>query len=128
MKLKDQVALVTGGSRGIGRAIVQIFAAEGAKVAVIFRGNKEAADSLVSEVKQAGGVAMALQADVTDAQAAERAVEQVTKEWKPIDILVNNAGIIHDDLFVRLEPDAWNKVLATNLGGRITFAARWPTR
>jgi 3-oxoacyl-[acyl-carrier protein] reductase len=121
MKLKDQVALVTGGSRGIGRAIVQIFAAEGAKVAVIFRGNKEAADGLVNEIKQAGGVAMALQADVTDAQAAERAVEQVTKEWKAIDILVNNAGIIHDDLFVRLEPDAWNKVLATNLGGTYNF-------
>jgi 3-oxoacyl-[acyl-carrier protein] reductase len=121
MKLKDQVALVTGGSRGIGRAIVQIFAREGAKVALVYRGNKEAADGLVNEIKQSGGTAMALQADVTDAQAAERVVEQVTREWKPLDILVNNAGIIHDDLFVRLEPEAWNKVLATNLGGTYNF-------
>ncbi len=121
MKLKDQVALVTGGSRGIGRAIVQIFAAEGAKVALLYRGSKEAADGLVNEIKQTGGVAIALQADVSDAQAAERVVAQVTKEWKPIDILVNNAGIIHDDLFVRMEPDAWNKVLATNLGGTYNF-------
>jgi 3-oxoacyl-[acyl-carrier protein] reductase len=122
MKLKDQVALVTGGSRGIGRAIVQVFAAEGAKVALVFRGNNEAADGLVSEITAAGGVALALQADVTDLQAAERVVEQVTKQWKPVDILVNNAGVIHDDLFVRLEPDAWNKVIATNLGGTYNFS------
>ncbi|HEY1860153.1 MAG TPA: 3-oxoacyl-ACP reductase family protein [Gemmataceae bacterium] len=121
MKLKDQVALVTGGSRGIGRAIVQTFASEGAKVAVIFRGNHEAADSLVKEVTQTGGVAMAVQADVADAQAVERCVERLTKEWKAIDVLVNNAGVIHDDLFVRMEPDAWHKVLGTNLGGTYNF-------
>jgi 3-oxoacyl-[acyl-carrier protein] reductase len=121
MKLKDQVALVTGGSRGIGRAIVQTFAAEGAKVAVIYRGNQEAADSLVKVVTQAGGAAMAVQADVANAQAVDRCVEQVTKEWKAIDILVNSAGVIQDDLFVRMEPDAWHKVLATNLGGTYNF-------
>ncbi len=121
MRLKDQIALVTGGSRGIGRAIVQAFAAEGAKVAVVYRGSKEAADSLVREVTQTGGVARALQADVADPAAAQACVEQVEKEWGPVDILVNNAGVIQDDLFVRMEPEAWNKVLQTNLGGTYNF-------
>src|SRR5437588_9987185 len=115
MRLKDQVALVTGGSRGIGRAIVEIFASEGAKVALVFRGNQEAADKLVKEVHQAGGAAMAVQADVADAHAVDRCVELVTKEWQAVDILVNNAGVIQDDLFVRMEPEAWHKVLGTNL-------------
>ena len=121
MKLKDQVAVVTGGSRGIGRAIVQAFAAEGAKVAVIYRGNQAAADSLVQEIQQAQGTALALQCDVTDAAAAQACVEKVEKEWGRLDILVNNAGVIQDDLFVRMEPEAWNKVMATNLGGTFNF-------
>jgi 3-oxoacyl-[acyl-carrier protein] reductase len=121
MRLKDQVALVTGGSRGIGRAIVKAFAAEGAKVAVVYRGSKEAAGSLLQEIAQTGGVARAYQADVADPAAAGACVEQVEKELGPVDILVNNAGVIQDDLFVRLEPDAWNKVLQTNLGGTFNF-------
>jgi 3-oxoacyl-[acyl-carrier protein] reductase len=121
MRLKDQIALVTGGSRGIGRAIVQAFAAEGARVAVVYRGSKEAADALVQEVTQTGGVARALQADVADPAAAQACVEQVEKEFGPVDILVNNAGVIQDDLFVRMEPEAWNKVLQTNLGGTYNF-------
>jgi 3-oxoacyl-[acyl-carrier protein] reductase len=121
MRLKDQIALVTGGSRGIGRAIVKAFAAEGAKVAVVYRGSKEAADSLVQEVTQTGGVARALQADVADPAAAQACVEQVEKELGSVDILVNNAGVIQDDLFVRMEPEAWNKVLQTNLGGTYNF-------
>src|SRR5262249_46870601 len=98
--LKDQVALVTGGSRGIGRAIVKAFAAEGARVAFVYRGHKEAADSLVAEVAQAGGSALALQADVTRTEEAQAIAERVEKEWGRLDILVNNAGIIKDDLFV----------------------------
>jgi 3-oxoacyl-[acyl-carrier protein] reductase len=121
MRLKDQIALVTGGGRGIGRAIVKAFAAEGAKVAVVYRGSKEAADALVQEVTQTGGVARALQADVADPAAAQACVEQVEKELGPVDILVNNAGVIQDDLFVRMEPEAWNKVLQTNLGGTYNF-------
>jgi 3-oxoacyl-[acyl-carrier protein] reductase len=121
MRLKDQVALVTGGSRGIGRGIVKAFAAEGAKVAFVYRGSQTAAESLVQEVTQAGGTIKALQADVTQAKDAERCAEDVQKTWGRLDILVNNAGIIHDDLFVRLEPDAWNKVLQTNLGGTYNF-------
>jgi len=120
MRLKDRIALVTGGSRGIGRGIVKAFAAEGAKVAFVYRGKKEAADSLVAE--SAGQTVLAVQADVTSAEEAQRCVETVEKAFGgPIEILVNNAGIIRDDLFVRLEPEAWNAVLQTNLGGTFNF-------
>jgi 3-oxoacyl-[acyl-carrier protein] reductase len=122
MRLKDQIALITGGSRGIGRAIVQAFAAEGAKVAFVYRGNKESAESLVAEVTGAGGTILSLQADVTSVEDAQRCVETVEKTWGgSVNILVNNAGIIRDDLFVRLEPEAWNAVLQTNLGGTYNF-------
>ncbi len=121
MRLKDQVALVTGGSRGIGRAIVKAFAAEGARVAFVYRGSQAAADSLVQEVTGAGGTILALQADVTDPKAAESCTERVEKEWGRLDILVNNAGIIRDDLFIRMEPEAWKAVLETNLGGTYNF-------
>jgi 3-oxoacyl-[acyl-carrier protein] reductase len=121
MRLKDQVALVTGGSRGIGRAIVKALAAEGARVALVYRGSKDAADALVQEVAGAGGTALALQCDVADPEAAQRCVDQVIEGWGRLDILVNNAGVIHDDLFLRLEPADWNKVLNTNLGGTFNF-------
>src|SRR5439155_1174491 len=121
MKLKDQAALVTGGSRGIGRGIVGAFAAEGARVAFAYRGNQAAADSLVQEISHAGGTALAIQCDVTNAEAAQACVDRVEKEWGRFDILVNNAGIIKDDLFVRMEPEAWQSVLATNLGGVYNF-------
>ncbi|MFL5241213.1 MAG: 3-oxoacyl-ACP reductase family protein [Gemmataceae bacterium] len=121
MRLNDQVALVTGGSRGIGRAIAKGLAAEGAKVALVYKGSKSAAEEVIQEIAQRGGLALALQSDVTDLEASGRCVEQVTQQWGKIDILVNNAGVIQDDLFVRLEPAAWDKVLATNLGGTYNF-------
>lgn len=121
MRLKDHVALVTGGSRGIGRAIAKAFAGEGAKVAVVYRGSKEAAESLVAEVRSAGGTVVSLQADVANGDQVKECVAAVEKELGPITILVNNAGIIRDDLFVRLEPDAWNAVIQTNLGGTFNF-------
>jgi 3-oxoacyl-[acyl-carrier protein] reductase len=121
MRLLDQIALVTGGSRGIGRGIVQAFAAEGAKVAVVYRGSQSAADALVAELTQTGAVARAYQADVADPASVKACVEAVGRDLGPVDILVNNAGVIADGLFVRLDGDDWNKVLQTNLGGTFHF-------
>jgi 3-oxoacyl-[acyl-carrier protein] reductase len=119
--LKDQVAIVTGGSRGIGRAIVKALAVEGAKVAFIYRGSQPAAEALVQEVRQSGGTVTAMQCDVAKLDEAQKCAEQVEKEWGKLDILVNNAGVIKDDLFVRMEPEAWQTVLQTNLGGVFNF-------
>jgi 3-oxoacyl-[acyl-carrier protein] reductase len=121
MRLKDQVALVTGGSRGIGRGIVRAFVAEGARVGFVYHGNKAAADALMAEIAQAGGTALAMQADVAEIEAAQQCAERTEKEWGRLDLLVNNAGIIRDDLFVRMEPAAWESVLRTNLGGTYSF-------
>ncbi len=121
MQLKDQTALVTGGSRGIGRAIVLALAKEGAKIAFVYRGNQDAADKLVAEVAAAGGVAVAYQGDVAQADTAQRIVEKVLSDWGRIDILVNNAGIIRDGLFIRMEPAEWDAVIGTNLGGVFSF-------
>jgi 3-oxoacyl-[acyl-carrier protein] reductase len=121
MRLKDQVAIVTGGSRGIGRAICKAFAAEGAKVACVFRGSREAAESLAREVHESGGTCQPFQCDVATLSEAEKVGSTIEKEWGRLDILVNNAGIIKDDLFVRMEPTDWQAVLQTNLGGVFNF-------
>jgi 3-oxoacyl-[acyl-carrier protein] reductase len=121
MRLKDQVAIVTGGSRGIGRGIVKAFAAEGAKVAFTYKGNQSAAESLVTEVTQAGGIAKAYQGDVGVHDEAVKVVEAVEKEWGPVYCLVNNAGIIRDGLFVAMRQEEWDTVLQTNLGGTFNF-------
>src|SRR5581483_11610863 len=113
--------LVTGGSRGIGRAVVTALAAAGAKVAFVYRGSKDAADSLVSDVTAAGGTVLAQQGDVADPATAPRCVGEVLEKWGRLDILVNNAGVIRDGLFVRMDADAWNLVIQTNLNGTFYF-------
>jgi len=120
-QLKDQVALVTGGSRGIGRAIVLALANAGAKVAFVYRGSKEASDKLVEEVTAAGGVAVAYQADVAQSGVAGTIVDQVVAQWGRLDILVNNAGVIRDGLFLRMDENDWKTVIDTNLGGTFGF-------
>jgi 3-oxoacyl-[acyl-carrier protein] reductase len=121
MTLKDQVAIVTGGSRGIGKAIVQALAKEGAKVAFVYRGSADAAKALEAEIGSAGGAAKAHQADVADPTSAERVVEAVLAEWSRVDILVNNAGVIRDKLFLQMEAEDWNAVIGTNLTGAFGF-------
>jgi 3-oxoacyl-[acyl-carrier protein] reductase len=121
MTLKDQVAIVTGGSRGIGKAIVSALAKEGAKVAFVYKGSTDAAKALEGEIAAAGGIAKAHQADVADPTAAERVVEAVLAEWGRVDILVNNAGVIRDKLFLQMEAEDWNAVIGTNLTGSFAF-------
>jgi len=110
-------AIVTGGSRGIGRAIVEELARRGANVAFSFNQNREMADQLVAQIQSAGTRALAFQADVTDFAAAESMVKAVKSEFGSVDYLVNNAGITRDKLIMMMSPDDWDAVVDTNLKG-----------
>ncbi|HEY1188326.1 MAG TPA: 3-oxoacyl-ACP reductase family protein [Gemmata sp.] len=121
MLLKDQIALVTGGSRGIGRGIVLALAREGAKVTFVYHSNADAAIALVQEVTAAGGWAKAVQGDVADPATADTVVGGVLAEHGRVDILVNNAGVIRDKLFLRMDLSDWNAVINTNLTGTFAF-------
>ncbi len=111
----SRVALITGGSRGIGRAIAESLAKQGHQVAVNYVSNRSAADEAVAAIKAAGGTAVAVQGDVGDEDSVAALVEQVQEQLGPIEILVNNAGITRDDLLMRMKPDAWDAVIQTNL-------------
>ena len=125
--LGGKVAVVTGGSRGIGRAIVLRLARQGADVAFSYRGNEAAAKATSGEVEGMGRRALAVQADVTDPASADGLVKQVLGTFGRLDILVNNAGITRDDLIMRMTPDAWREVLETNLFGAF-YATKAVTR
>lgn len=113
----DQVALVTGASRGIGRAIALQLAAVGVKVAVNYARSAEAATEVVDKITAAGGEAMALAGDVSQQADVDRLFAQLIECWGHIDILVNNAGITRDNLLVRLKPEDWQDVINLNLSG-----------
>ena len=115
--LADKIAIVTGGSRGIGRAIVEALAAEGADVTFFFRDNAAAAAEVTSAAQAEGRRVCAEQVDVRDSQACNRAVERVAERAGRIDLLVNNAGLIRDNLLPLLEDDDVRAVLETNVGG-----------
>jgi 3-oxoacyl-[acyl-carrier protein] reductase len=115
--LAGKVALVTGGSRGIGRAIVERLAGDGVDVVFFYRGNAAAAREVVDAVIAAGGKAEAMQVDVADAAAVTAAVEQVIASRGRIDVLVNNAGIVRDNLLALLDDSDIRTVLDTNIGG-----------
>lgn len=117
MLLEGKVALVTGGSRGIGRAIALKLAGEGAAVAINYAGNAKAAEEVKASIEAAGGKAMVVQADVSSAEAVEAMVEAVVNELGGIDILVNNAGITRDGLLMRMKEADWDAVINTNLKG-----------
>ncbi|WP_339910795.1 3-oxoacyl-[acyl-carrier-protein] reductase [Symmachiella dynata] len=121
MSLEGKTALVTGGSRGIGKAIVWALAKAGAKVAFVYQSSKEAADQLVSDLELDQHEALAIQADVKDKDAADAAVAQVLEKWEKIDILVNNAGIIRDTLLAQMSPQQWQEVIDTNLTSVYNF-------
>jgi 3-oxoacyl-[acyl-carrier protein] reductase len=115
--LSGKTALVTGGSRGIGRAIGHRLATQGADVAFTYRGNAEAAKDAVADIEGLGRKALAIQAEATDPAAAEAAVKAVLDAFGRLDILVNNAGITRDDLIMRMSLDDFRDVLETNLFG-----------
>ena len=117
MLLDGKTALVTGASRGIGRAVALRLAEEGARVAINYAGNVKAAEEVKASVEAAGGTAILCQADVADSAAVEAMVAAVAKEFGTIDILVNNAGITRDTLLMRMKDEDFAKVLDTNLKG-----------
>ena len=121
MELEGRVALVTGGSRGIGRAIVQALAGAGAKVAFVYHSNAQAAGELVESLKPDEREALAIQADVRSRSAADEVVGQVIARWDKIDILVNNAGIIRDGLLATMDEQQWQDVIDTNLTSVFNF-------
>ena len=117
MLLDGKTALVTGASRGIGRAIALRLAAEGARVAINYAGNVKAAEEVKAAIEAAGGTAILCRADVADSAAVEAMIADVAKEFGAIDILVNNAGITRDTLLMRMKDEDFAKVLDTNLKG-----------
>jgi 3-oxoacyl-[acyl-carrier protein] reductase len=117
MKLKDKVALVTGASRGLGKAIALQLASDGAQVVVNYATSSDKAEEVVSTIKSGGGKALAMQADVSNLEEVEKMVDTIYEQFGQIDILVNNAGVTRDELLISMEREDWDKVISTNLGG-----------
>ncbi|MCS7286532.1 MAG: 3-oxoacyl-[acyl-carrier-protein] reductase [Anaerolineae bacterium] len=115
MKLDGKVAIVTGSSRGIGRAIALKLASLGAKVVVNYNKGAQAAQEVVEEIKARGGEAIAIQADVSKFEEAQRLVDESIKAFGKVDILVNNAGINRDNLLAMMKESDWDEVIDTNL-------------
>ena len=113
--LKEAVVVVTGASRGLGRAIAEEVARGGAKVVVNYSRSKEPAEELVNEISENGGEAIAVQADVSDAEQAQNLIDQAIEEYGRIDVLVNNAGINIDRTLKKLSVDDWDKVIQVDL-------------
>jgi len=122
-RLEGKVALVTGGSRGIGRAICRTFAREGAAVIVNFSAQAEKAQGVVADIKKDGGRAVALQADVSNQSAIQSLAEAAQKPFGPVDILVNNAGILLPGTALTLKSEDFDRLLAVNVKG-ILFAVQ----
>ena len=121
MRFEGKTALVTGGSRGIGRACVARLAAEGADVALVYHSNEEAAKAVMAELNDGQGKVRIFQADVRDSKRAHELVDQLFDEWEHFDVLVNSAGIVKDGLMGAMTGEQWQDVLDTNLGGTYNY-------
>jgi len=117
MSLAGQVAIVTGASRGIGRAVALELARQGASVLVNYQRNAAAADDVVAAITAAGGRALPCMADVTDETAVAAMIESCLERWGRLDLLVNNAGITADAPLIRMKDEQWHTVIETNLSG-----------
>lgn len=115
--LENKVALVTGASRGIGKAIALDLASNGASIAVNYAGNEAKANEVVDEIKANGGNAIAIKADVSNGDEVQAMIKEVLNEFGQLDILVNNAGITRDNLLMRMKDSEWDDVIDTNLKG-----------
>lgn len=115
--LKDKVAIVTGGSRGIGRATARALATEGANVVVNYANSSTAAEEVVAQIQEMGSEAIAVQANVSQVEDAETLIQTAKDKWGRVDVLVNNAGITRDTLMMRMKPDDWQAVIDLNLSG-----------
>ena len=119
--LEGKVALVTGATRGIGRAIALKFAENGANIAFTYLSSASAAESLVAEIEALGGRAIAYASNASDFEGAHKVVEQVLAEFGQIDILVNNAGQSKDGLMMRMSEEQWDSIINTNLKSAFNF-------
>ena len=117
VELQEQAAIVTGASRGIGRATAMALAASGVKVVINYARSSTAADEVVAQITEAGGSAIALQADVSQADQVDALVKATLDKWGRIDILVYNACITRDTLLLRMKPEDWQAVIDLNLTG-----------
>ena len=115
LDLSGKNALVTGGTRGIGRAIVEALARAGANVAFTYRSSAETAEALRADLEAGGATVLALQSDAADFDAAQAAVQAVLDAWGSLDVLVNNAGVTRDNLLIRMSEDDFDAVIGTNL-------------
>ncbi len=121
ISLEGKTALVTGGSRGIGRAIVQTLAQAGAKVAFTFRSREEEANALADQLRSGGTDVLVFQGDAADVAHAAEVVDAVVTAWGSLDVLVNNAGVTRDGLMIRMTEDDWDAVIGTNLKSVFAF-------
>lgn len=117
LDLTPRTALITGGSRGIGRAVADLLARAGARVAINYRRDEAAANKAVREIRAAGGEAMAVAGDVSNPEQARQLVRDVVSAWERLDILINNAGIWEEDVAGRGDLDVWDRTYAVNLRG-----------
>lgn len=115
--LTDKVALVTGASRGIGKAIAESLAKSGATVIVNYCGSKERAEEVVKQIVADGGNAEAMQCDVSDYAETEKLIQSIIQKYQKVDILVNNAGVTRDNLMIKMSENDFDQVLSTNLKG-----------